>query len=1486
MPLTARSFITRRANRNAEFLTHLVPQMDYLENLFRKTIDFMNSVEPKDSQLIEQYKTMADALHTVAHSHESIFNSQSSLQNALNTLGGLPDFLEADNGANLRQLQATADDNLTLLNDVPQQDKFKNVLQHVLDVNSFCELGYGMRSMNRTDSIRRERFDAKRDADEKRGEPFRYNTGRQVRLLAFLLRTAAEDLRQNGGDSARINNLEYAARRLGEVAKRGQLFMENAEVESSLRGLQSLPEILEADENVKLLGETLKAHPEALEYLPMNPKDKNYRSYREKTLPDHIQDVLVYFDLPASPELMSDLDAEKTRALTERKDLADRRKENERLRKEEQEEKREQEVRDNVKAEEEKDQAEDGDELRRKENLQAQEENRKQQQYEKYKQFRDENGAFSLPEDYDNRDVAGMFVLSAKQQGPEYNALRTFSGTLNKPINEWNDYAATEYAKRLPQVLQDMPENATAEQMAKGIDDVLASVSAEEKEKLVRAYYPQDYEQRLESERSKLPQGAEAGQALTNLYRAVLTEQYRDDLRRKTYTSDKIRNARQEASIELARRKLEQSSQKEKREFNQQRDAQMSDEIAKQIKAQIIEAYRDQKNIFVNEKWFPSVWSRGEYLRTHREIAGLDEEAIDNAIYETRMGELVDAALQSRIGWDTLNQTLSTPPITVPVSLTSAERKRTPLNVALQKTRDLEITKLTEKSMLLERSKKISPAEIDQLTEEKLPLPENDQQLLYRWARDRKKEQLQEQIRQERNEKFPETAQAGIENLKEMQTQTQTILGTCRDVLPTDEEKKDPPFDYEKEITLDQKLDARQVGLLRTEYRKAQEELKNQQQRDLYPKMQTEADEKLKNQIERDAARRLGMSEDEKRQERIKVLNAQNEARKRRRIFEKDWNTRLRKAREDKRRSIEEAKDKKVEGKLQAAGDAVGALRSKLFAGAFGEGALGQAYKQLDDAFSRSDLEEGKNYREKLGIQPEKRPVVNPVPKNAENKINNQNDDLDLDSEDSDVYGNEEDSFVEDDRFVQVDYGKQKTTPVEVKPDKKKEQKRKPYVFEVEDLDAEKEKQPEIIKGKKVVEKQPEEAPKIIEEEKHEEEKPEEEKLEEIPDESFKAHSVDLPAGKKSEEMSYSDVTQVDMNGIRPDQVAEQYGPQINQIWNHVKDNPNLTKQERDWDLSTMIAVDVLCKRTLEDENGNYLTPANIEAEAEKIRGSRAYSLLFEKGTPRYLQNATPDQMLADYAKNVKKITPYAIPEEQQNKLGSRLGPVVDSLKNTASGKIIKYVPRGPWGNSTAYENALAAISTVKRNAGKLTADEVFQNTEAVIKYLTNKETVRKRPFGRQRWTDCMTFLKQTMPPEKFKEYCDHVNQKRHVSDNPAHPDYVSPETFGSTDYNEACSEALDQIKRGNGRPEDYATMIALRDVNPTRPVDKKQLTLMKQQIMNDPEFQQLNVPENKKELYKLVVGEARRDYKEWSAVIQERKAAEAEAKKAQPVMS
>ena len=831
--------------------------------------------------------------------------------------------------------------------------------------------------------------------------------------------------------------------------------------------------------------------------------------------------------------------------------------------------------------------------------------------------------------------------------------------------------------------------------------------------------------------------------------------------------------------------------------------------------------------------WFTSDWARDEYVKNHTELQGLQGEELQNGLYETRMGELVDAALHDHTDWNNLNRILSTHPTTVPESLKTKERQRTPLNVALQKTRELPITKLTEKSMLLERSKTIPPEEIDQLAGEKLPLPENDQQLLYRWAHDQKKAQLQEQIRQDRNVKFPETAQAGIENLKEMHTQAQTILRTCRDVLPTDEEREELRFDYESEITHDQNLSVQDRRMLREEYKKAQEELKIQRQRELHPNLVTKADEELKKQIERDAALRLGMSEDEKRKERIKILNEQNEARRRKRIFQKDWNTRLSKAREDKRRSIDEAKDKKVEGQLQAVGDAVGALRSKLFAGPLGEGALGNAYKQLDNAFTGSDLEEGKNYRVKMGIDPEKRPVVNPAPKKvAQNIINEQDYDPDLESEDSvlDV-PKKEYSFVEDDRYVKVDYGKQTTELVTAKKVKEKEKKKR-YLFEIEDLDAIKEEKPKIV---------------------------EEEQLKEDANE----HLVDHPAGQENSDANIGrdDYTQVDLVGVSPEQVVNEYKGQKTQLWNNVKNDPGLSKEDRDDRLSTVIALDVLSKKVLEDQNSSYLTPDNIEAEAERIRSSGAYKLLFEKGKPDYLQEAAPDKMLAAYGENVKNIGLYEIPENQQNKFGSRLGSVVDSLENTGSGKIIKYIPRGPWGNSTAYENALAAISTVKRNAGNLSPDELYQNTATVLKYLDKKETVRKRPFGRQRWTDCMTFLKQTMPPAQFKTYCDYVNQKRGVSDNPAHPDYVSPETFGSTDYKEACDETLDQIRRGKGRAEDYATLIALRDLNPMQPIDKKQLTLKKQEIMNDEAFKQLNLPENKAALHKFVVDEKRKDY-------------------------
>ena len=160
-----------------------------------------------------------------------------------------------------------------------------------------------------------------------------------------------------------------------------------------------------------------------------------------------------------------------------------------------------------------------------------------------------------------------------------------------------------------------------------------------------------------------------------------------------------------------------------------------------------------------------------------------------------------------------------------------------------------------------------------------------------------------------------------------------------------------------------------------------------------------------------------------------------------------------------------------------------------------------------------------------------------------------------------------------------------------------------------------------------------------------------------------------------------------------------------------------------------------------------------------------------------------------------------------------------------------------------------------------LTADDIYTSTETVLKYLDGKEKVRTRAFGQVRWNQCMTFLKYTMPPAKIKAYCDAVNTKRGVAENPAHEEYVSPESFGSTVHQEACEEVMDQIQRGKDRPEDYATLIALRNMDKQQPVNKKQLTLEKERILQDENFKLLAKEENMQVLKDLVIKQGKSDY-------------------------
>ena len=1399
MPLTARQLIDKRNQQRGTFFTNLVPQMDYLEALMRQTADDLSARVPRDDAKIKSFRDMAAAMHTVAHSSDSIFNSEGGLQKALDTLYGLPDMLEANNGENLKLMQQTADENPILMNDLQQQDKFKDVATHIRDVNSFCELGYGDRMTRRRNVQARENFYAKMDKDG--GQTYRETTAKQLRFLARLYEQAEKDLERKGGSASVRSTFRHYANVFNDLAKRGNLYMDDSTIEARMDNLRNYTYYVGegGDEGMQALRDTLKEHPELKEYLPEDQR------YQDMTIAEHIAGVGGYFDLQFEDKTRLLLNDHNEAEKKEMQEAAARRAENERLRRQDQLDREEANLVAQVREEEDLGRQEDEAERQKEEQARQQAEQERQQRVQQRREYRQQNGAFAVPPQYGARDVAGMFVDSAKKKGPQYKALRNFSRTAGNSLRQWNEYVPAELSKRLPQVMKDLPDQPTEEQRNNAVSGAIDSVSPEEREQHLRRYYP-DYEQRLAAEMARLGEGAQPEQAQKNLYRAAVTEQYRDDLRQKTYTADKIRQAQQDAAIELAREQLDQSSEEEKQKFESDKLARANDTIADQVRNQIIEGFRERQGEFVLRQ-FGSDYSKSTYVDNHPHLRGKTGEELNKALYETRMNELIDSALYEQDSWDGVNTLLTK--VGVPKSMTG-QNGEGPLDVALKRAKESPIDEISEKDMLRERAKNIPQQEIDRRAEEKLPLPENDDQLIYRWAKDRKHEQLRNEVLREREEKFPEIAKIGAENLSQMHKQAQGVLKVCNEVIPQEGEDQPVKFDYEEELKNDKDLSREQRSMLRTEYKNHLDEARKEQERKLHPKLMIKEDQELKEQMERDAARRLAMSEDEKRAERMKVLKDEREAAKKKRQFRKDWKARLNKAEEKKQADLEDAKNKKLEGKLEEAGLAAGELFGKLKLAGL-EGELGKAADDLDKAFTEGDLENGKALREKLGVEADKMPVIKAQQAEEEEP--------DLDSSMNDGEGLNY-TMVEDDVLY---------APVQGQQEEVQEQN-----------------EPQIIHP------QPVPVAKV--------EPPKPKKPYVFTDEYKQAHKKEQEEENALNDSDELDLTDLDLddqkNGISA------YTDNIPALWNNVKNNPKMSEELKNWHLSTILAVNALARQARKDKNTELLTNDNIEAEAEKIRNSTAYKELFLKGAPKYTDESSADRLMADYDKNVKKIAAYRVPKGQQPRLSGRLEPVVSAMERTGSGRMIKFIPRGPlFGNSTGYKNALAAIKTVKDQKDRLTAEQVYDSTKIVMNYLDGKEKVRTRAFGRERWNDCMTFLKQTMPPDKFKEYCDSVNVKRGVANDPNHKDYVTPESFISPVYKDAFQETMDTIERGRERPEDYATLLALKNMDPDQPIDGKRLAQEKERIMEDENFKYLAKKENIPHL-RAMVGEGKNDYK------------------------
>ncbi len=267
----------------------------------------------------------------------------------------------------------------------------------------------------------------------------------------------------------------------------------------------------------------------------------------------------------------------------------------------------------------------------------------------------------------------------------------------------------------------------------------------------------------------------------------------------------------------------------------------------------------------------------------------------------------------------------------------------------------------------------------------------------------------------------------------------------------------------------------------------------------------------------------------------------------------------------------------------------------------------------------------------------------------------------------------------------------------------------------------------------------------------------------------------------------------------------------IDKEWDHLE---KLGKRERKPQeeiqkcLSRIVAADTLQLQGKDDP-----PEQEINALADKLRKNGALKQVAAFVDPALLaKGRRTDLILKCMEKETAAQTQSR--RARQQRLQKELGPVVNKLLATGKGKSYFFgIPRFLTGNSSRYENALAAMQEVQRSKSADPA-VVGPAVDTVKEYLRDKMEVRDREFGRVRWEQCMTFLKHTMPREEFQRYCLEVNRAR-GSLNPAHKDHVAAEMFGTPQtVKEMREDILTRIRAGEGSRHDYAVLGAMKAMN------------------------------------------------------------------------
>ena len=327
-------------------------------------------------------------------------------------------------------------------------------------------------------------------------------------------------------------------------------------------------------------------------------------------------------------------------------------------------------------------------------------------------------------------------------------------------------------------------------------------------------------------------------------------------------------------------------------------------------------------------------------------------------------------------------------------------------------------------------------------------------------------------------------------------------------------------------------------------------------------------------------------------------------------------------------------------------------------------------------------------------------------------------------------------------------------------------------------------------------------------------------------------------------------------------EAKKQFNTQISECWQTAKENmTGAAKNQVQRELMEDSLARIIASYALYANNENagrkppYPTEAEIQRTIPGIKTKQAFQEI-TAGMQQWMVDPEfgPANFIQKYAKIETRIQRekaeterYKISEERLPVVQVAASEIADRLDATKTGSYDGVGVVSRISNSGKFEDAKAAIRNFSQKQNP-SAKNVKTAADTVMRYLSGKETVRKRPFGRARWHDCMTFLSQVMPRDQFENYCREVNEKRQVA--AGHPDFVGPETFyaAGTMIADVEAETKERIMCGDCTYRDFARVIACdtireehdilnEDPKCSTPEEKRRLCEATEEVLGDPRF-------------------------------------------------